>query len=83
MLLTIVFNIIGVFLTVLIASQISSGKSVSFEDGIAFNISLYNLGLILWVVLLVVYLWGTKMLWGKTAGGLVVDLIMGKKKGKR
>lgn len=81
MVLTWVFNIIlGVLGMALVASQISSGQSISFEDGIQLKLKLYNFGLILYLVLLVVYFWGSKKFWGKTAGGLLVDKLMGKKK---
>lgn len=80
-LLTWVLNLVlGIFGTALLASQISSGKSVSFEDGIQFSLRLYNAGLILYFVFIVVYFWGAKKLWGKTVGGLIIDKLLGKKK---
>lgn len=80
-LLTWVLNfVLGIFVTALLASQISSGKSVSFEDGIQFNLRLYNMGLILYLIFIVTYFWGAKKLWGKTAGGLITDKLLGKKK---
>lgn len=79
--LTWVFNFfLGVIGTALLASQISSGKSISFEDGIQFNLSLYNMGLVLYLVLLIVYFWGAKKYLGKSVGGLLTDKILGKKK---
>lgn len=79
--LTWVFNIIlGVLGTAIIASQISSGQGISFEDGIKLNLKLYNMGLIFYLVLLVAYFWGAKKTLGKTVGGLLTDKLMGKKK---
>lgn len=81
-LLTWVFNfILGIFGTALLASQISSGKSIGFENGaLNLSLSLYNTGLILYLVLIVVYFWGAKKFWGKTVGGLLTDKLLGKKK---
>lgn len=78
LILTVVFNfILGVLGTALLTTQIMTGKSISSE-GISFQLK--NEGLILWLVLLVVYFFGAKKLWGKTPGGLLTDKIMGKKK---
>ena len=79
--LTWILNfVLGVFGTALLASQISSGKSVSFEDGIQFSLKLYNMGLILYLVFIVAYFWGAKKFWGKTVGGLLTDKILGNKR---
>lgn len=79
--LTYVFNIVlGVLGMAIIASQISSGQGISFEDGIKLNLRLYNMGLVLYLVLLVGYFWGVKKYLGKTAGGLLADKITGKRK---
>ncbi len=80
-LITWVLNfILGIIVTALLASQISSGKSISFENGIQFNLRLYNMGLILYLVFIVAYFFGAKKLWGKTIGGLITNKLMGKKK---
>lgn len=79
--LTLVFNFfLGVIGMAFLASQISSGKSISFQNGLQFNLELYNFGLLLYLVLLVTYFWGAKRLWGKTVGELLTDKILGKKK---
>lgn len=79
--LTWVFNFfLGILGTAIVASQISSGQGISFEDGIKLNLRLYNMGLVLYLVLLVGYFWGAKKYLGKTAGGLITDKILGKKK---
>jgi len=76
-----VFNfLLGVIGMALLASQISSGKSVSFENGIQFSLSLYNLGLILYLIFIIAYFWGAKKLWGKTIGALLTEKILSKKK---
>lgn len=78
---TWVFNfVLGIIGTALIASQISSGKSISFENGIQFHLNIYNMGLILYIVLIAVYFWGAKRMWGKTPGGLLADKLTSKKK---
>lgn len=80
-LITWVLNfVLGIVVTALVASQISSGQSVSFADGIKFNLRLYNFGLILYVVLIVAYFWGAKKFLGKTIGGLLTQKLLGKKK---
>lgn len=80
--LTWVFNfLLGILGTALLASQISSGKSIVFENGApGLSLSLYNMGLVLYLVLIVAYFWGAKKFWGKTVGGLITDKILGKKK---
>lgn len=83
-LITWILNIfLGFFVTALLASQISSGQSISFEDGIQLNLRLYNSGLIFYLVFIVVYFVGAKKLWGKTVGGLIANVILGKKAGKK
>ena len=80
-LLTVVFNtILGVLGTAIVASQISSGKSISFENGVNLSLDIHNMGLVLYIVLLVPYFLGAKKLWGKTVGGLLTDKLLGKKK---
>ena len=79
--LTIVLNtLLGVLGTALLASQISSGQSISFVDGINFNLRLYNFGLILYLVFIALYFFGAKKYWGKTPGALLAKKILGKKK---
>ncbi len=80
--LTWVFNFfLGVFGTALLASQISTGRSIGMVDGnLDIHLGLQNLGLLLFVVFLVVYFWGAKKTLGKTVGGLLTDKILGKKK---
>lgn len=72
--------VLGVMVTALVASQISSGKSISFEDGIRLNLSLYNMGLVLYLVLIAAYFWGAKKFLGKTIGALLIEMLMGNKK---
>ena len=79
-LITWVLNfVLGIIVTALLASQISSGQSISFEDGIRLNLKLYNMGLILYVIFIVAYFWGAKKVWGKTVGGLMTEKFLGKK----
>lgn len=76
--LTYVFNtIIGVLGSALLTTQMMTGKSISTTG---LSLQLKNEGLILWIVLLVVYFWGAKKLWGETVGGLLIDKLTGKKK---
>lgn len=80
-LMTWILNIVlGFVATALLASQISSGQSISFENGIQLNFRLYNFGLILYLVFVVAYFVGSKKLWGKTPGGIIAGKILGKKK---
>ena len=79
--LTYIFNIIlGVLGMAIVASQISSGQSISFQDGFHLSLKIYNMGLILYLILLIAYFWGAKKYLGKTVGGLLTDKILGKKK---
>lgn len=75
--LTYVINFfVGVVGSMLLISQLTSGKSVS-STGVGFKLD--GTGMILWVVVLVAYFFLAKKFWGKTAGGKIVDAIMGKK----
>lgn len=82
LILTWVFNfILGIIGTALLASQISTGRSISMVDGnLDFHLGLQNMGLILFIVFIAVYFWGAKKLWGKTVGGLLADKLTGRKK---
>ncbi|MDO8570192.1 MAG: hypothetical protein Q7R97_01235 [Candidatus Daviesbacteria bacterium] len=83
-LITWVLNIfLGFFVTALLASQISSGQSISFENGMQLNLRLYNSGLIFYLIFIVIYFVGAKKIWGKTIGGLIASAILGKKSGKK
>ncbi|MBI2601073.1 hypothetical protein HYW42_03905 [Candidatus Daviesbacteria bacterium] len=75
--LTVIFNILlGVLGTAILTTQIMTGKSLSSTG---LSLQLKDTGLILWIVLLVVYFWGAKKLWGKTVGGLITNKLTGKK----
>lgn len=80
--LTWIFNFfLGFFGTALLASQISTGRSIGMVDGnLDIHLGLQNLGLLLFVIFLIAYFWGAKKLWGKTIGGLLTDKILAKKK---
>lgn len=80
--LTWVFNfLLGVIGTALLASQISTGKSISMVNGKwDIHFGLQNMGLVLFIIFIAVYFWGAKKLWGKTIGGLLTAKILGKKK---
>lgn len=76
-LLTYVINFfVGVVGSMLLISQLTSGKSVS---GTGLSFKLDGTGLIIWVVVLVAYFFLSKKFWGKTVGGKIVDSIMSKK----
>lgn len=66
----------GVIGSMLLISQLTSGKSVS-GSGVGFKLD--GMGLILWVIVLIAYFFLAKKFWGKTVGGKIVDSIMGKK----
>lgn len=79
--LTWIFNfILGILGTALLASQISTGRSIGMVDGnLDIHLGLQNMGLLLFIVFIVVYFWGAKKLWGKTVGGLLTNKLTGKK----
>ena len=67
---------VGVVGSMLLVSQLTSGKSVS-GTGVGFKLE--GVGLILWVVVLVAYFLVAKKFLGKTLGGKVADSLVGKK----
>lgn len=80
-LVTWVLNfVLGIIGMALVASQISSGKSISFDNGLQLSLNLRNMGLVLYVILIVIYFWGVKKFLGKTVGGLLTDKLLKKKK---
>lgn len=81
-LITWVLNfVLGIIGTALLASQISTGKSISMVDGKwDIHFGLQNMGLVLFIVFIAAYFWGAKKLWGKTPGALLTEKILGKKK---
>ena len=52
----------------------ATGTSASVKVGLDLT------GFIIWVVVIAVYFFVAKKLWGKTVGGLIIDAVMGKKK---
>ncbi|MDP3973763.1 MAG: hypothetical protein Q8P92_02935 [Candidatus Daviesbacteria bacterium] len=80
--LTYVLNfLIGIVGTMLLVSQLTSGRGISTATGrVSVGVGLDMTGFIIWVVIVLVYFFGAKKLWGKTVGGLLVDMVMGKKK---
>lgn len=65
--------LIGIVGTLLLVSQLTSGKSVS-GTGVGFRLE--GFGLILWVVVVVLYFVLAKKYWKKTVGGKIADLII-------
>lgn len=74
---TILTYVVNFFLggvgSMLLVSQLTSGKSVS-GSGVGFKLD--GTGMILWVVVLVAYFFLAKKFWGKTVGGKIVDLVI-------
>lgn len=60
----------------MLISQLTSGKSVS-GSGVGFKLD--GTGFILWVVVLAAYFFLAKKFLGKTIGGKIADVIIGKK----
>lgn len=52
----------------------ATGTSASVKVGLDLT------GFIIWVVVIAIYFFAAKKIWGKTVGGLIVDTIAGKKK---
>lgn len=80
--LTYIFNfLIGIAGTMFLVSRFDTGRGISAtESGVSVGVGLTLTGFIIWLVLVLVYFFGAKKLWGKTVGGIIVDAVMGKKK---
>lgn len=77
--LNFIIGIIGT--SILITKVMGTGKGVAATSNSAsVGIKLDTTGLIIWAVVVLVYFFGAKKLWGKTVGGLIADAVMGKKK---
>lgn len=74
--------LIGIVGTAIFLTKITGrGEGVAATGSSAsFNVNLDMTGLIIWLVVIAVYFFGAKKLWGKTVGGVIVDAVMGKKK---
>lgn len=73
---------IGIIGTMMLVSSITgngSGITSASSSGASFKFGLDGTGFIIWLVLLIVYFWGARKLWGKTPGGLLTDKLLGKK----
>lgn len=78
-LLNFLIGIIGT--AILITKLTGRGEGIAATDSSAsFRINMDMTGIIIWVIIIAVYFFGAKKLWGKTVGGLIVDTVMGKKK---
>lgn len=70
-----VLNIIGIIaIAWVIAKLAGSGGADTGGEGVSINLN--GVGFIIWIVVLVVYFYGAKKLWGKTVGGLIMDKVM-------
>lgn len=81
--LTLILNfLIGIVGTAILLTKITGrGEGVSATGSSAsFSVNLDITGFIIWIVVIAVYFFGAKKLWGKTVGGIIVDSLMGKKK---
>lgn len=81
-LITWVLNfLIGIIGTILLVSKFDTGRGISAtESGVRVGFGLTLTGFIIWLVVVLVYFFGAKKLWGKTVGRIIVDAVMGKKK---
>ena len=75
--------LIGIIGTMLLISGITgngAGVTGATTNSASFKFGLDLTGSIIWVVVVLVYFFGAKKVWGKTVGGLILDALMGKKK---
>ncbi len=77
--LNFVIGIIGT--SILVTKLMGTGEGVAATSNSAsVGIKLDTTGIIVWVVVILVYFFGAKKLWGKTVGGLIINALSGKKK---
>lgn len=77
--LNFVIGVVGT--SILITKLMGTGQGVSATSNSAsVGIKLDTTGLIIWAVVVLVYFFGAKKFLGKTVGGLIADMVMGKKK---
>lgn len=78
--LTYVFNfLIGIIGIMFLVSRFDTGRGISAtESGVRVGVGLTLTGFIIWLVLVLVYFFGAKKLWGKTVGGLLASKLTGK-----
>lgn len=74
--------LIGIVGTAILVTKLTGrGEGVAATGNSAsVRVNMDMTGVIVWVVIVAVYFFGAKKLWGKTVGGLIVDTVMGKKK---
>lgn len=75
------------FLIGIVGTAISVTKLTGRGEGVAatgtsasVRVNMDMTGFIIWIVIIAVYFFGAKKFWGKTVGGLIVDMVAGKKK---
>ncbi len=80
-LLTIVLNIVGVFLIPILVTTLSGASTGITAEGSRINvdIKLDGGGLIATAVSVILYFVLSKKFWGKTVGGKIVSLLAGGK----
>ncbi|RJQ27251.1 hypothetical protein C4577_01725 [Candidatus Parcubacteria bacterium] len=77
--LNFIIGIVGT--AILITKVMGTGQGVAATSNSAsIGIKLDMTGFIIWIVIIAVYFFGSKKLWGETVGGLIADAITGKKK---
>lgn len=78
--LTYIFNfLIGIVGIMFLVSRFDTGRGVSATgSGVSVGVGLTFTGFIIWLVVVLVYFFGAKKLWGKTVGGLLASKLTGK-----
>lgn len=77
--LNFLIGIVGT--AILITKFTGRGEGVSATGSSAsVKVNMDMTGFIIWIVIIAVYFFGAKKIWGKTIGGLIADTVMGKKK---
>ncbi len=73
--------LIGIVGTAILITKLAGrGEGIAATGSSAsVRVNMDMTGIIIWVVIIAVYFFGAKKLWGKTIGGLIADKLTGKK----
>lgn len=74
--------LIGIVGTAILVTKLTGrGEGIAATGSSAsVKVNMDMTGIIIWVVIVAIYFFGAKKLWGKTVGSLIIDALMGKKK---
>ncbi len=68
--------VIVIVLAWVIGKFTGDSETVTNGSNSTVNINLNGVGLIVWIIVLVIYFYGARKLWGKTVGGLIMEKLM-------